>query len=136
MFMKDSFMRTTFIYNLRALMMLVLSIMWCHIPAPAPLHHIDAPSLVTYCSNISPYNTSERTCIISRMIRASGPWAEGKNIPDYDGWAGRDIIPDGGGWAHVGNMYSRWVGPDVYYIRRVGRGRQYIILDRWAEGVI
>jgi hypothetical protein len=61
----------------------------------------------TYCSNISPYNTSERTCIISRMIRASGPWAEGKNIPDYDRWAGRDIIPDGGGWAHVGNMYSR-----------------------------
>ncbi|KAG1720432.1 hypothetical protein EDB19DRAFT_1835985 [Suillus lakei] len=50
------------------------------------------------------WNDCERTCIISHMIRASGPWAEGRNILDYDGWAGSDIIPDGGEWAHVGNM--------------------------------
>ncbi|KAG1828598.1 hypothetical protein DFJ58DRAFT_849004 [Suillus subalutaceus] len=58
----------------------------------------------TYCSNISPYYTSGRTCIISRMIRASGPWAEGRYILDCDGWAGSVIIPDGDGWAQVGNM--------------------------------
>ncbi|KAG1846740.1 hypothetical protein F4604DRAFT_1976455 [Suillus subluteus] len=59
---------------------------------------------LTYCSNISPYYMSERTCIISRMIRASGPWAEGRYILDCDGWAGSVIIPDGDGWAQVGNM--------------------------------
>ncbi|KAG1725125.1 hypothetical protein EDB19DRAFT_1833926 [Suillus lakei] len=48
--------------------------------------------------------SGDSTCIISHMIRASGPWAEGRNILDYDGWAGSDIIPDGGEWAHVGNM--------------------------------
>jgi hypothetical protein len=58
----------------------------------------------TYYSDLSPYYTSERTCIISRMIRASGPWAHGRNILDYDGWAGKNIIPDGGGWAHIENM--------------------------------
>ncbi|KAG1819451.1 hypothetical protein EV424DRAFT_1347415 [Suillus variegatus] len=64
----------------------------------SPLRH------VTYYSDLSPYNTREWTCIISRMIRASGPWAHDKNILDYDGWAGREIIPDGGGWAHAGNI--------------------------------
>ncbi|KAG1822338.1 hypothetical protein EV424DRAFT_1346554 [Suillus variegatus] len=58
----------------------------------------------TYYSDLSPYNTRERTCIISCMIRASGPWAHDKNILDYDGWAGRQIIPDGGRWAHAGNI--------------------------------
>ncbi|KAG1774209.1 hypothetical protein EV702DRAFT_1200457 [Suillus placidus] len=62
------------------------------------------PALDTYYSDLSPYNTRERTCIISHMIRASGPWAHGRNILDYDGWAGSQIIPDGGGWAHAGNM--------------------------------
>lgn len=65
---------------------------------------IDIPEYDTYYSDLSPYNTRERTCIISRMIRASGPWAHDKNILDYDGWAGRQIIPDGGGWAHAGNI--------------------------------
>ncbi|KAG1800541.1 hypothetical protein EV424DRAFT_1352106 [Suillus variegatus] len=60
--------------------------------------------VATYYSDLSPYNTRERTCIISRMIWASGPWAHDKNILDYDGWAGRQIIPDGGGWAHAGNI--------------------------------
>ncbi|KAG1787890.1 uncharacterized protein HD556DRAFT_1448395 [Suillus plorans] len=60
--------------------------------------------VTTYYSDLSPYNTRERTCIISRMIRASGPWAHDKNILDYDGWTGRQIIPDGGGWAHAGNI--------------------------------
>ncbi|KAG2087547.1 uncharacterized protein F5147DRAFT_781312 [Suillus discolor] len=62
------------------------------------------PVVLTYYSDLSPYNTRERTCIISRMIRASGPWAHDKNILNYDGWAGRQIIPDGGGWAHAGNI--------------------------------
>ncbi|KAG1792843.1 uncharacterized protein HD556DRAFT_1444237 [Suillus plorans] len=72
-------------------------------PAPA-LTSAPAPLTPTYYSDLSPYNTRERTCIISRMIRASGPWAHDKNILDYDGWAGRQIIPDGGGWAHAGNI--------------------------------
>ncbi|KAG1883633.1 hypothetical protein F4604DRAFT_1952669 [Suillus subluteus] len=58
----------------------------------------------TYCSNISPYYTGERICIIYRMIRASGPWADGRYVLDCDGWAGSVIIPDGDGWAQVGNM--------------------------------
>ncbi|KAG1792089.1 uncharacterized protein HD556DRAFT_1482927 [Suillus plorans] len=71
-------------------------------PVDMPAHVI--PSVATYYSDLSPYNTRERTCIISRMIRASGPWAHDKNILDYDGWAGRQIIPDGDGWAHAGNI--------------------------------
>ncbi|KAG1788847.1 uncharacterized protein HD556DRAFT_1311767 [Suillus plorans] len=66
--------------------------------------HMGAGRYITYYSDLSPYNTRERTCIISRMIRASGPWAHDNNILDYDGWAGREIIPDGGGWAHAGNI--------------------------------
>ncbi|KAG1867498.1 hypothetical protein C8R48DRAFT_671722 [Suillus tomentosus] len=62
------------------------------------------PPVGTYYSDLSLYNTRERTCIISRMIRASGPWAHDKNILDYDGWAGGQIISDGGGWAHAGNI--------------------------------
>ncbi|KAG2354744.1 hypothetical protein BDR07DRAFT_1494136 [Suillus spraguei] len=59
---------------------------------------------ITYYSELSPYYTSERTCIISRMIWASGPWAHGRNILVDDGWAGRNIIPDDSGWAHARNM--------------------------------
>jgi hypothetical protein len=58
----------------------------------------------TYYSDLSPYNMREWTCIISCTIWAGRPWAHGKNILDYDGWAGRNIIPDAGGWAHAGNM--------------------------------
>ncbi|KAG1792292.1 uncharacterized protein HD556DRAFT_1309367 [Suillus plorans] len=68
----------------------------------------------------SPYYTSERTYIISRMIQANGPWADGKNILDYDRWAGRDIILDGDGWAKV-------VG---YYVDGCTK------VDGWAEVVI
>ncbi|KAG1851622.1 hypothetical protein DFJ58DRAFT_842106 [Suillus subalutaceus] len=73
----------------------------------------------TYCGNISPYYTSERTCIISRMIRASGPWAEGRYILDCDGWAGSVIIPDGDGLAQTG-------GPTYWYY----------FVDEWAEGAV
>ncbi|KAG1717282.1 uncharacterized protein EDB91DRAFT_1259934 [Suillus paluster] len=73
------------------------------VPIPVP-ESIRLHKESTYCSNISPYYTSERTCIISRMIWASGPWAKGRYILDYDGCAGSVIIPDGDGWAHVGNM--------------------------------
>ncbi|KAG2357355.1 hypothetical protein BDR07DRAFT_1380152 [Suillus spraguei] len=51
------------------------------------------PMMITYYSELSPYYTSERTCIISRMIRASGPWAHGRNILVDDRWAGRNIFP-------------------------------------------
>ncbi|KAG2359926.1 hypothetical protein BDR07DRAFT_1378340 [Suillus spraguei] len=104
-------------------------------------------------SELSPYYTSEWTCIISRMIRASGPWAHGRNILVDDGWAGRNIIPnDSGvdewadvheypvdGWAEVvGYHVDGCIKVDVYQIdRRVGQGVvQYIILDGWAEGGI
>ncbi|KAG1798779.1 hypothetical protein EV424DRAFT_1352461 [Suillus variegatus] len=71
----------------------------------------------TYYSDLSPYNTRERTCIISHMIRASGPWAHDKNILDYDGWAGRQIIPDGDGWAEVVGYYADGcIKVDVYEI--------------------
>ncbi|KAG0700517.1 hypothetical protein DFH29DRAFT_876571 [Suillus ampliporus] len=42
--------------------------------------------------------------VLYEQTNASRPWAEGRNILDYDGWAGSDIIPNGGKWAHVGNM--------------------------------
>ncbi|KAG1858080.1 hypothetical protein F4604DRAFT_1684970 [Suillus subluteus] len=65
----------------------------------------------TYCSNISPYYTSEWTCIISRMIRASGPWAE-------DGLA--EVVG--------------------YYVdgctKTSGLMYWYYFVDRWAEGVV
>ncbi|KAG1788848.1 uncharacterized protein HD556DRAFT_1311768 [Suillus plorans] len=71
----------------------------------------------TYYSDLSPYNTREWTCIISRMIRASGSWAHDKNILDYDGWAGRKIIPDGDGWAEVVGYYADGcIKVDVYEI--------------------
>ncbi|KAG2337914.1 hypothetical protein BDR05DRAFT_894513, partial [Suillus weaverae] len=68
-----------------------------------PEYYIPSPK-TTYYSDLSPYNMREWTCIISCMIRASGPWTHGRNILNYDGWAGSQIIPDGGGWAHAGNM--------------------------------
>ncbi|KAG2351783.1 hypothetical protein BDR07DRAFT_1385346 [Suillus spraguei] len=68
------------------------------------VYQIDRHDGATYYSELSPYYTSEWTCIISRMIRASGPWAHGRNILVDDGWAGRNIIPDDSGvdeWADV-----------------------------------
>jgi hypothetical protein len=50
---------------------------------------IVAGKATTYYSDLSPYNMREQTYIISRMIWASGPWAHGKNILDYDRWARR-----------------------------------------------
>jgi len=107
-------------------------------------------SLNTYYLDLSPYNTRERTCIISCTIRAGRPWAHGKNILDYNGWAGRNIITDAGGWAEVvgynvdgcikvdcvsdrliceGYLLSHLrVGPDAYLIRRMDRG-DYKILN-------
>ncbi|KAG1724143.1 uncharacterized protein EDB91DRAFT_1087565 [Suillus paluster] len=98
----------------------------------------------TYCSNISPYYTSERTCIISHMIWASKPWAKGRYILDYDGWAGSVIIPDGDGvdewadgheysidgWAEVVGYYvDGFTKVDVYQIARwVGRGSGEIFI--------
>ncbi|KAG1836600.1 hypothetical protein C8R48DRAFT_680467 [Suillus tomentosus] len=75
----------------------------------------------------------ERTCIISRMIRASGPWAHDKNILDYDRWAGRQIIPDGDGWAEVVGYYADGCikGWAQTHIKLDGWAE-----DRWAEGVV
>ncbi|KAG1778620.1 hypothetical protein EV702DRAFT_1044482 [Suillus placidus] len=107
---------------------------------------------ITYYSDLSPYNTREWTCIISRMIRASGPWAHGRNILDYDGWAGSQIIPDGGrvdewadvneysvdGWAEVVGYYADGcIKVDVYQIDGWAESVLYnISLDGWAEGVV
>ncbi|KAG1829555.1 hypothetical protein DFJ58DRAFT_848670 [Suillus subalutaceus] len=94
--------------------------------------------------NISPYYTSERTCIISRMIRASGPWAEGRYILDCDGWAGSVIIPDGDGLAQtgsaevVGYYVDGCTKVDMYQIAGYIKGACYHI-DRqteWAEGAV
>ncbi|KAG1849283.1 hypothetical protein DFJ58DRAFT_729571 [Suillus subalutaceus] len=76
----------------------------------SPAHHTTIRTTPVRCcpnryySDLSPYYMSEPTYIISRIRRASGPWADGRNILNYDGWAGRNIIPNGGGWAHIGNM--------------------------------
>jgi hypothetical protein len=58
------------------------------------------------------------------MIRASGPWAHGKNILDHDGWAGREIIPDGGGGPMQGICrVNEWADVHEYSV------------DGWAEVV-
>ncbi|KAG2123849.1 hypothetical protein DEU56DRAFT_759879 [Suillus clintonianus] len=97
-------------------------------------------------NNISPYYTSEQTCIISRMIRASGPWAEVRYILNYDGWAGHVIIPDRDGvdeWAD-GHEYSidGWAEVVGYYVDGFTKVDVYQIAgyvldyDGWAGRVI
>jgi hypothetical protein len=59
------------------------------VDGPGAVLVIVAGKATTYYSDLSPYNMREQTYIISRMIWASGPWAHGKNILDYDRWARR-----------------------------------------------
>jgi hypothetical protein len=82
----------------------------------------------TYYSDLSPYNMREQMCIISRTIRASGPWAHGKNILDMTDGPGGILFPmQAGGpmqgickvdeWADV-HAYSvdGWVEVVGYYV--------------------
>ncbi|KAG2354252.1 hypothetical protein BDR07DRAFT_1382383 [Suillus spraguei] len=93
---------------------------------------------------LSPYYMSERTYIISRMIRASGPWAHGRNILVHDGWARRNIIPDDGGvdeWADVHEYpVDGWAEVVRYYVDGCTKVDVYQvdrhILDGWAKSVI
>ncbi|KAG1887195.1 hypothetical protein F4604DRAFT_1675206 [Suillus subluteus] len=104
-------------------------------------------------NNISPYYTSERTCIISRMIRASGPWAEDglaevvgyyvdgctkTSGPTYwyyfvDRWAEgavKDLLYTGGPTASgFGCQVS------IFGTQYLGLGTQWLGLDGWALGV-
>ncbi|KAG2352798.1 hypothetical protein BDR07DRAFT_1383862 [Suillus spraguei] len=108
----------------------------------AAKHHKTVP--IEKWIELSPYYTSERTCIISRMIRASGPWAHGRNILVDDGWAGRNIIPDDGGvdeWADVYEYpVDGWAEVVRYYVDGCTKVDVYQvdrhILDGWAESVI
>ncbi|KAG2147705.1 hypothetical protein DEU56DRAFT_753526 [Suillus clintonianus] len=77
-------------------------------------------------------NSYQETGIISHTIWASGPWAKGRNILDYDGWAGSIIIPNGDGWAHVGNGWAEVVG---YYVDGCTKVDVYQIAGRLCKGV-
>ncbi|KAG1720288.1 hypothetical protein EDB19DRAFT_1836057 [Suillus lakei] len=108
----------------------------------------DVKELLPDGSVVQIYRRHEAGSFLWRVhcaIMALSLW-EGRNILNYDGWAGSDIIPAGDGWAEVVGYYvDGCTKVDVYQIDGYAKGtcyhihgwaQMYIILDGWAKGVI